>query len=155
MSAVCILAPVIIGSWPVLVSAVAGALTGMGFSTVKDMQKTLQDVQKKCKSVKLQVENSQVVTENLNLDQRLLFQRQDITVEFFRDARGTCGVNVYGSSHSKEELTALGQEVSQHIVQNYVYNRLMTEFKARGYNVVEEKMEENRTIHIRVRKWEG
>lgn len=154
MSAVCVLTPIIIGNWPVITAAVAGAVTAMGFTSVKDVTKTLQEVKKKCKEVTLQVENSEAVTDALSLDQSLVFTRNNVTLHFSRDARGRCAVKVYGNQ-SDGELKKIGQEVSQRIVQQYVYNRLMTELQGKNYHIVEESVDDKQTIQIKVRKWEA
>ncbi len=153
MSAVCVLTPIIIGNWPVISAAVAGAVSALGFTTVKDAAKTLLEVKKNCKEVTLQVESSEVVTEALSLDQSLVFSRQNITLHFSRDARGHCSVKVYGMQ-GEAELKKLGQEVSQRIVQQYVYNRLMSELKDKNYHIVEENVDDQQTIQLKVRKWE-
>jgi hypothetical protein len=49
----------------------------------------------------------------------------------------------------------LGEELSQSVVQHYVYQKLMTEMQARGFVVVEDQATEDRAIHLKVRHWEG
>lgn len=155
MSAVCILAPVVIGNWSVITAAVTGAVTAMGFCSVKDQVKTLNEVHKHCHKAEIKVENSEAVTEALNLDQTVLFTKNDLTVEFSRDARGRCGVKVYSPSRSEQELLRVGQEVAQRVVQQYVYNRLMTELSAKNYHIAAEEVGEDNTIKLKVRKWEA
>jgi hypothetical protein len=40
-------------------------------------------------------------------------------------------------------------------VQQYVYQKLMGEMQARGFNVVEEEVGEDRSIRLKVRQWEN
>ena len=49
----------------------------------------------------------------------------------------------------------LGEELSQRVVQQYVYQKLMDEMRARGFNVVEEEINEDRSIRLKVRHWEN
>ena len=78
-----------------------------------------------------------------------------LTVTFSRDARGHASLCVTGQGQSDETLRALGEELSQAVVQQYVYQKLMDEMRARGFNVVEEKVNEDRSIRLKVRHWEN
>jgi hypothetical protein len=40
-------------------------------------------------------------------------------------------------------------------VQKYVHQRLLDEIKARQFNVVEEEVDQNNTIRLKVRHWDG
>jgi hypothetical protein len=62
---------------------------------------------------------------------------------------------VTGEGHSRKELRALGEELSQRVVQQYVYKKVMDEMRARGFNVVEEEINEDRSIRLKVRHWEN
>jgi hypothetical protein len=62
---------------------------------------------------------------------------------------------VTGNGQSDETLRALGEELSQAVVQQYVYQKLMEQMRARGFNVVEEKVNEDRSIRLKVRHWEN
>ena len=55
----------------------------------------------------------------------------------------------------EEELRALGQQLSQAVVQEYVHQKLKDEMRARGFVVVEEETTAERAIHMKVRHWEG
>ena len=49
----------------------------------------------------------------------------------------------------------MGEELSQRVVQKYVYQRLTDEIKARQFVVVEEEVDENNAIRLKVRHWDG
>jgi hypothetical protein len=49
----------------------------------------------------------------------------------------------------------MGEELSQAVVQQYVYQKLHDEMRARGFVVVEEENRVDRSIHLKVRVWEG
>ena len=60
-----------------------------------------------------------------------------------------------GEGHSKEELKAIGEELSQTVVQQYVYQKLMGEMRSRGFIIVDEQTSEDRSIRLKVRHWEN
>ncbi|MCI0748585.1 MAG: DUF1257 domain-containing protein [Verrucomicrobia subdivision 3 bacterium] len=158
MSAVCILAPVVVAAWPGFSAAVVAAAGSLGYVVADEtVSKFLcaGGKQSTAKSVNLEIPKSEIVTGQLGRDQRLSVSRDGITVTFSRDERGKAGLCVTGSGHSEEELQAAGQELSQRVVQRYVYQRLMEEVQARGYTVVEETTDANQAIYMRVRHWEN
>ncbi len=157
MSAVCILTPVVIAAWPAFSAAVAAAASSLGYQVVSegraDVDRTA--TAKAPDGVRLELENTEVVTEKLGRDQRLTVTRDGVTLTFSRDARGKASLCVTGTGQTESELRALGEELSQRVIQQYVYQKLMDEMRARGFNVVEEEVNEDRSIRLRVRHWEG
>jgi hypothetical protein len=71
------------------------------------------------------------------------------------ETSGKAGLCVAGTGYTEDELRAAGQELSQRVVQQYVYQRLTDEVQARGYVVVEESRDANQAIHLRIRHWEN
>lgn len=158
MSAVCILTPVVVAAWPAFSSAVVAAATSMGYVLADQAANDLglkQPRQACAESVTLDIPQSEIVTGQLGRDQRISVTRNGITVTFSRDERGKAGICVTGDGRSEAELRAAGEEISQRVVQQYVYQRLMGEMQARGYTVVEEKRDANQAIHMRIRHWEN
>jgi hypothetical protein len=158
MSCVCILTPVVIAAWPAFSAAVAAAATSLGYTIVQEGIQQSQQSQVNMtgeREVTLEIDQSEIVTSQLNRDQSLKVTRGDVTVVFSRDARGRASVCVTGPGHSDEELRALGEELSRRVVQKYVHQRLMTEIRARQFVVVEEEVDENNAIRLKVRHWDG
>jgi hypothetical protein len=158
MSCVCILTPVVIAAWPAFSAAVVAAATSLGYqiaSEAADLKKTAMPQQKGLRDIQLEIENSEVVTNQLGRDQHITVCKDGLTVTFSRDARGKAALCVSGDGHSKEELEAMGRELSEAVVQQYVYQKLMGEMQARGFNVVEEEINEDRSIRLKVRHWEN
>lgn len=157
MSAVCILTPVVIMAWPAFSAAVVAAASSLGYQVAAEAgsQLSREKVSKAAGAVQLEIERSEVVTNQLGRDQRIAVTREGVTVTFSRDARGKASLCVTGTGQSKEELQALGEELSQAVVQQYVYQKLMDEMRARGFNVVEEEVSEDRSIRLKVRHWEN
>jgi hypothetical protein len=158
MSAVCILTPVVIMAWPAFSAAVVAAASSLGYQVaaeVKKKQPSGEAVRKNSNAVKLEIERSEVVTNQLGRDQRIIVTREGVTVTFSRDARGKASLCVTGNGQNDETLRALGEELSQAVVQQYVYQKLMNEMRSRGFNVVEEEVAEDRSIRLKVRHWEN
>jgi hypothetical protein len=158
MSCVCILTPVVIAAWPAFSAAVVAAATSLGYTIVEEGIQQHRDgkvCQEGERGVQLEIEQSEIVTNQLGRDQRIKVMRGDVTVAFSRDARGKASVCVTGPGHSDEELRAIGEELSQRVVQRYVHRRLLDEVRARGFNVVEEEVDENQAIRLKVRHWDN
>ena len=157
MSCVCILTPVVIAAWPAFSAAVVAAANSLGYVLADEMikQRAKATEQTEGRQVNLEIANSELVTNQLGRAQQICVTRGTVTVKFSRDARGTASVCVSGEGHTEEELRALGQELSQRVVQKYVYQRLMDEIRSRQYVVVEEEVEANQAIRLKVRHWDG
>lgn len=157
MGAVSILAPVVIAAWPAFSAAVVAAAASLGYQVASEAknQAAAAAAQKQAKPVRLEIERSEVVTDQLGRDQHMTVTRSGVTVTFSRDARGKALLLVTGTGQGQEELRALGEELSQRVVQQYVYQKLMDEMRKRGFNVVEEELNEDRSIRLKVRRWDG
>jgi hypothetical protein len=158
MSCVCILTPVVIAAWPAFSAAVTAAAVSLGYTIVEEgikQQQTGTVSETGERKVNLEIEQSEIVTNQLGRDQRIKVMRSDVTVTFSRDARGKASICVTGPGHSDEELRAIGEELSRRVVQKYVYQRLTDEIKARQFVVVEEEVDENNAIRLKVRHWDG
>src|SRR5580704_4168693 len=146
MGAVCVLTPVVVMAWPAFSAAVVAEAARLNLDA---------SAAKGAGSVQLEIERSEVVTNQLGRDQRIAVTREGVTVTFSRDARGKASLCVTGNGQSQEALRAMGEELSQAVVQQYVYRKLMDEMRARGFNVVEEEVNEDRSIRLKVRHWEN
>jgi len=157
MSCVCILTPVVIAAWPTFSAAVVAAATSLGYQVVSEASKQCHTAVPAERSgrISLEIPQSELVTGQLGRDQKLAVTRDGVTVTFSRDARGQAALCVTGTGQSDEELRALGEELSGRVVQQYVYQKLMEEMRARGFNVVEEEVNEDRSIRLKVRHWEN
>ncbi len=157
MSCVCILTPVVIAAWPAFSAAVVSAAASLGYAVVEEAKKAAESAAKSplVNRVDLQVPHSQLVMDTLNRDQRISVTRDGVTVTFARDPRGKASLCVTGEGHTEAELRALGEELSQRLVQKYVYQRLKEEMRLRQFVVVEEETDQNQAIRLKVRHWEN
>ena len=158
MSAVCVLAPVVVAAWPAFSAAIVAAAGSMGYVVAEESVAQFlgkSETRARPSSVELDIPNSEIVTGQLGRDQRLSVSRDGVTITFSRDERGKAGLCVIGNGQTAEELRAAGEALSQRVVQQYVYQRLTQEVQARGYLVVEENTDANQAIRLRVRHWEN
>ena len=157
MSCVCILTPVVIAAWPAFSAAVMAAATSLGYTLVDEQQRANDSLSnsKEVNRVDLEVPHSELVMDTLQRDKCVSVTRDGVTVTFSRDARGKASLCVTGDGHSETELRARGEELSQRLVQKYVYQRLIQEMGARQFMVIEEETDENQAIRLKVRHWEN
>jgi hypothetical protein len=157
MSCVCILTPVVIAAWPAFSAAVVAAATSLGYAIVEEgiKQQSSTTVKTGQHAINLEIEQSEIVTNQLGRDQRIRVTRQGVTVTFSRDARGKASICVTGDGYTNEELRTLGEELSQRVVQKYVHQRLLDEIRLRQFVVVEEEIDEHQAIRLKVRHWDG
>jgi Protein of unknown function (DUF1257) len=149
MSTVCVLTPIVVGSWPAISAAVLGAAGAMGF-TVAGAETDLQRATGTT-TVETEVPNSEVVAETLARGEKIGIARDGVRIEFGVDDRGKCTVCVTGEGRSKSELQRIGDEVAGRIVQQFAYHKLVSELKNRGYRIDQESVQRDQSIQLRVR----
>ena len=156
MGAVLLLTPVVIAAWPAFATAVVSAAASLGYVGAEGLlQDETGSTQKKSTGVEIEVPNSEVVTGQLGRDQKITVTRDGVTITFRRDERGKASLSVTGDGRSHDELRALGEEMSQRVVRDYVYQQIMNEVRSRDFVVVDESVDENNAIHMTVRHWEN
>lgn len=154
MSTVIILTPVIIGGWPTIVPAVAAAAAALGLVAKESVKEAEQE---NAVSVEQQVEielaDSEVLAESMATDKEIVLVKGDVELRVRRDERGRCSVCAKGKGYSKTELKQMAEEFTQKMTQCFVYNRVATELKSKGFQMVNEEVGEDETIRINVRRW--
>jgi hypothetical protein len=150
MSAVVVVTPLVIASWPVITAAVTAAISTMGFSLAQGLDQARRTNLTKAKA-EIEVEDSEILAETTGLREEIVVDREGVRAVFSRDERGALKVCLEGEGYSKGQLKAIGEELIGRVTQQFVYHRVMTELKERRMNVVDEEMTEDRTIKIRVR----
>ncbi len=149
MSAVIVLTPLVVASWPAISAAIMGAVAGMGFavqgSTLHEEKRTSR------KKVETEIDNSEIVADGMAPTEKIIVQRAGVTIEFGQDERGRCTVCVSGAGQSKKQLKEIGEEVAGRIVQQFAYHKLVTELKNRNYSVVDEEVLADQSVRLRIR----
>lgn len=155
MSAVLILTPVIIASWPVIATAVAGAAATMGLLAKEGIDGIIeQDRQELEQSVEIDLSQSQILNQNISTDKEIVLTKGSIELRIKRDERGRCSVCASGKGHSKAELKSFAEEFTQKMTQCYVYNKVVKELKSKEFKIVNEEVMDDEAIRINVRRWE-
>jgi rRNA-processing protein FCF1 len=154
MSAILILTPVIITSWPAITAAVAGAASAMGLvihQTVKEELKASQEVAEQ--SVEVELSESEILKEGIATDQEIVLHKGDIELRVKRDERGRCSVCAKGVGRSKIELKQIAEEFTQKLTQCFVYDKVMRELKNKQFQIVNEEVMNDESIRINIRRW--
>lgn len=150
MSAVCVLTPVVIGNWPVIQAAIAGAMAAMGFSLKSSGQ---LPVEREARNrVEEKIENSQVLAEQMSHGESIVARRGDIEIEFGRDHRGACTICISGTGYTDTQLRDMAREVSAKVVQQYTYHKVISELNERQFSVSSEQVAADGTIKLHVRR---
>lgn len=154
MGVVLILTPVVIGSWPVVTAAVAGAAAAMGLmvsESVKDMAEQKQsDVEQ---TVEVELSDSEVLAQSMTTGQEILLTKGNVELRVKRDERGRCSVCAKGIGHSEVELKKIAEEFTQKMTQCFIYDKVVRELKSKNFQIVNEEASEDETIRIHVRRW--
>ena len=158
MSAVLILTPIIIASWPAIAAAAAGAASAVGLvmgGAVKDAVKELAHEKEPVEqSVEIELADSNVLAKDLAREKEIVLTKGDIELRVSRDQRGRCRVCAKGKGHTHAELKQLTEQFAQKMTQCFIYNRVASELKSRGFQMVNEEVMEDQTIRMHVRRWE-
>ena len=150
MSAVVVVTPLVIASWPIITAAVTAAISTMGLSIAQGLDRA-RGVNLTRSRAEIDVEDSEILNEAGGMREELVVERDGVRAVFSRDERGALKLCLEGEGYSKGQLREIGEELIGRVTQQFVYHRVMTELKERRMNVVEEEMTEDRTIKIRVR----
>ncbi len=154
MSAVIVVTPVIIASsWPAIAAAISAAIGTAGFALAQEQQATVSDEVSTRNRAEIDVGDSEILSEAAGTGQSIVVERDGIVAKFSRDARGALRVCMEGEGVSKGQLKQIGEELVGRVTQQYVYHRVVSEMKERNMTVVQEEVDEDRTVRIRVRNW--
>ena len=154
MSTVVILAPVIIGSLPIIAAAAATAAANLGLTVAREIKETNANLENMVdNSVEIELEHGQAVAENMAAGEEMVMSRNGMTIRISRDNRGRCKVCAEGDGYSKVELKAAAQQFTEKFTQSFAYHRTVTELKRKNFQMVDEHVEEDGSIKIHVRRW--
>jgi len=156
MSAIVILPVILPGvaaAWPAVATAAAAAAAALGFAAGKTSQAAAESEAES--EVELTVSEADAVARDVALGEEAVFVKDDVRVTFARAASGKVSVKVRGCGKTDEELRAIGQQMADGLTQQYAYHRIVTELKQRNLSVVEEDVEEDGTVRLHVRVYQG
>jgi hypothetical protein len=142
------LTPVIIASWPSVMSFAVGVAAALGFTTVKTMVK--EEVQVSENTVEIELKGSSVVEGYKG--QELQFNKEGVLLTVKRNEIGRLVLCAKGSE-SKEVLRQKASAFIEKLHQAYAYNKAMTQLRTSGFNVVGEDVGQDKEIHITLRRF--
>lgn len=140
-------------SWPVLTALVGAAAQALGYRLLQEEADVEAGVPASlARVVELTLEHSQILEEALARGRSFILEKEDLRLTFRRGVRGEVTVSAESDSLSQADLQAEGQQFLNRVVQQYAYNKLMTELKSEGYAMAEEQVGEEGRIYLRVRR---
>jgi len=132
---------------PAVAMAALAAAAALGYTVSRGADRTRAAGMTE---VDVKIENAETVTEDLRLGQQLILNRDGITLVFSRDRQGRAVVRAAGCGMTQVALRAAAEEFISHLTQQYAYHRLMTKLRQKDFTVIEESVEADRTVHVRV-----
>lgn len=160
MSATIVIAPLVVTTaWPLISGAAVAVMTAMGYAAVKagvDAKVAAEvgtDVRSSTR-VELKLANSEELKTAVGREEELVFEKDGITVTFSRDVRGKLKICVEGAGYPKSELERFGSEIAGRVVQQYAYHRILDEMERSGMNLVEQEVDGENNIHLKLRSFE-
>lgn len=137
---------------PIVASAIGTAAGVLGYSAVK--AKTKINVQT---GVEVEIEASQAeaLVGQVAAGESLVFQREDITLTVVRGRTGKLTVKAHSDIRGKAELEEVAQEFCNRVAQQYAYHTLLEELQTRDFTVVDQQVEEDGTVRVKVRTYQG
>ena len=164
MSTVIIIAPLVVTSWPLITAAITASISALGYTIAADGVHAMNDCFAECNTnntnrenqrirEEITLENSEILADAKNRGETMTIEKGNIKATFHRDIRGSLRLTIDAIGLSKAEIHKIGEELIGRVTQQYAYNRLVTEMKQRGMQIVEETVEEDDTVKIRVRNF--
>ncbi|OHB56749.1 MAG: hypothetical protein A2Y07_11805 [Planctomycetes bacterium GWF2_50_10] len=150
MSTIIILAPIIIGSWPTIAPAVIGAAAALGFVVRKTANELKEEEHTQIETVELELEKSSVAAQNLAGMNEMVLEKDNVQLRVRTDEMNRCVICATGGK-SKGELAEIAEEFKGKLNQVFVYNKVMTELKNKGFNVTNQEVLSDQSIKINVR----
>jgi len=151
MSCVFIVTPLVMvaGGWPIFCAAAVTAAATLGYRKISG---GVHAAVPETTEVEVQMEQSRIVADTLQEDEKIVLERGGVQVEFGKDARGRFSVHVRGQGIDRKTLQQAGEELIGRVRQQYAYQRLMTELEKRGYELKSEQSLEDKRIRIRLER---
>ena len=152
MSGVVVVSPLLLAA-PAVLAAATAAASSLGFQWSSQKLEALQPVDEEEQVVGFDVAEAEGLRQLLNERGPLLLTREDATISLRSKGSAVC-MEVRGRA-PREQLESLGQEFLQTVSQHYAYDRVMSDLRQRGFEALEEEVEEDGTIRLRLRRWDS
>jgi len=155
-----VLLPVVIpaaaAAWPLVAAAATAAAGALGYAAAAKIEEDVEvDTEEPLQTVEIAMAKAEGVAANLARGQELVFTHDDVRIVFSRDAAGRSALRVCGQGHTDAELRQIGQTFANRVVQQYAYHRIVTELKQRNGTIVDQQVEQDGTVRLHVRIFQG
>ena len=152
MGAIIVVTQLIIASWPAITAAVTPAVGSIGFAVAQEAAGGLlsrrEQENTRCE---MEVEESEILEASAGTGEQMVVERDGVRATFSRDARGALKLSLEGRGMTQGQLKQLGDELIGRVTQQYAYHRIVSELKSRNMAIVEEEVQADRSVKIRVR----
>lgn len=161
MGMIFVLTPLVGWTWPALLPVLGATAAALGYKVLTDpeqkilrgkLTRKLEEIRR----VKLPLDSvlTDVISEDLGVEQRLNFRHEDIVLVFRKDARGKFFVEVSGpAKYTGTQLQIRAEDFAREIVRKFAYHKMVEQIERRGATVVEESVEADGRIVVRARQW--
>lgn len=147
--------PILMGSSTLISNAVVSVAASLGYSTagtiLNDMLATPKKVEQK--TVVIPFENSEIFQDQPGEKRILGFNKDGVSVILSNNERGKYSFKITGSGKTIEELKALGNDMKERVTQQFVYNKVVSGLREKGYVMVGEKLEDEGCVHVVLRRF--
>jgi hypothetical protein len=153
MSSVVVIVPLVITHWPLIASAITGAVGTLGFVAAREaVMEGIAEPQVHKTRVEVDLPESEILAGSEVTGEQVVVEKDGVRGVFSRNARGGLSLCMEGIGLSKQQLHDLGEELIGRVTQQYVYHRLMTELQQQHFTVVDQSVATDRTVTVRVRR---
>lgn len=155
MSVIFIAIPFFLGPWAAVAAAIGGAGALVGWVLVEGETHGKVEAAEQTGTINevTLVEAAEGSAAGLERGESMTLSRGGMTARFHRDGRGRLLVHISGAGKTDAELEAAGQELLNQVRQQFAYQKVMDELETRGFGVVEEEVDEQGAIHVRLQRW--
>ncbi len=156
-----VLTPLVGWAWPALTPILGATAAAMGYKMLTDPQnpvlrgkltKQLEDI----KRVKLPLDSmlTDVISEDIGREERMMFKDGEITLVFRKDARGRFFVEISGpAKYTGTQLQIRAEDFAREVIRKFAYHKMVEQIERRGATVVEESVESDGRIVVKSRQW--
>ena len=150
MSGSVVVSPLLLAA-PVVMAAATAAASSLGFTICSGRVDELLETSEEDTVVGFDVTEASGLKELLQQQGPLALKRPDALV-LIREKGSGVHMEVRGRA-PEVELETVGRELLQSINQHSAYDRVMSDLKSRGFESLEEEVEDDGTIRLKLRRW--
>lgn len=158
-----LLTPTLGWAWPAVAPIATLVAAGMGFRVMTEsaknplVQSKLTRQMNRIHRVTIPLDDviTDVISEEVGIEERLTFERDEFLLVFRKDGRGKFHVEVSGpKSQTVMNLRIRGEEFARELVKKFAYHKMVQQIERRGASIVEEVANEaDESVTLKARQW--